>query len=278
MPIRTCMVGGPFMARTSGAHGKIFHSGLVAGVVLVFLVAMTTYSLAAARATPSPVSHGQDALLYNNTTVVNVAGTDQFAWVPSVLSAQSLHVEFVVTNAGTISHTFTLSDRVNVTAPPNATSSTAPGQWFETSHLYANEPLNASTSAGPTVLHVFVNFTAIGFYQFICIPHYALGMKGIIYVGVPVPSSTTPVAPPIEGFWVIVIVIAALASLTVILGFVVGKRSAPHAGRTHDKTPETALTSTVEYYNDSRPTPMESPDAPQSGGPDVGNSSPPRAP
>jgi plastocyanin len=232
-------------------------------MVLIGSLAMGGVGAGASGGVSAGPGAGPPIPLSNNTTVIHLMVTDQFAFVPNVLSSPSLKVEFVIENAGTIDHTFTLSDRVNATAPSNATASTAPGQWFESSHLYANVPVNASTSGGTNYVYVNVTFRQVGYYQFICIPHYALGMKGLVYVGEAAPSSSSSVNPLQYGFVYIIVIISALVAVVIVMALIVGKRGAAHAGPTHGKSRDEVITSRVDYYNDSRPSPYESDEAPE---------------
>jgi uncharacterized cupredoxin-like copper-binding protein len=117
--------------------------------------------------------------------------TDQYQFIPSILSASISHypqvVDVLVTNQGSLGHTYTVSSLSNYTlSPANFT------QTFATNAPLVNAPVGSG--AGSTV---WANFTirGPGVYQYICtVPgHFANGMTGFLYVDVPVPA--TPVAP-----------------------------------------------------------------------------------
>jgi len=152
-------------------------------------------------------------LLSENTT--NTPG-----FVPNLLSATPAHfpvtIDVLVTNQGDLGHTFTLASQSNVTLLVSNYSS----------YFLAHPPLADSSvpaSAGGTV---WANFTifAPGVYQYICTitGHFAAGMYGFLYVGVPVPAVASPPSTAIVEEWVLVgsavllgigVVIAMVAAL-----------------------------------------------------------------
>ncbi len=153
---------------------------------------------------------GPGLALSENTT--NTPG-----FTPDVLSATPAHypeaVDVLVTNLGDLSHTFTLAAQSNVTL--------SPGNF--TTYFQQHPPLvsvNVPSGAG---LSVWANFTvkAPGVYQYICeIPgHFADGMDGFLYVGVPVPAVAPPPSTAIVEGWILV-GSAALLGLGVVLALV----------------------------------------------------------
>lgn len=115
--------------------------------------------------------------------------TNNLQFVPSILSggptvhgAATFHV--LVTNLGDLSHTFTVSSQVNITL-------TSTGNFSKFPPL-VNQSIPASTGGS-----AWANFTVpgIGVYEYACtVPgHFAGGMYGFLYVGVPVP--VPPSAP-----------------------------------------------------------------------------------
>lgn len=117
--------------------------------------------------------------------------TDSLSFVPDALSASPAHypvvVAVLVTNEGTFGHTFTMEAQTNVTLLPTNFSD----------YFSAHPPLvNAAVPSLPGGT-VWANFTVPGpgVYEYICtVPgHFASGMYGFFYVGVPVPAP--PVAP-----------------------------------------------------------------------------------
>jgi len=159
-------------------------------------------------------SVGPGLLLSDNTT-------DNLQFVPSVLAASPSHypvaLDVLVTNEGSFGHTFSVSAQANVTlSPTNFT------QYFA-----QHAPLisvSVPTGAGTTV---WANFTVPGpgIYQYICeVPgHFASGMAGLLYVGVPVPAAPTPPSTAVVETWVLAgsaillgigVALAAIASFT----------------------------------------------------------------
>ena len=128
-------------------------------------------------------STGPGLELSENTT--NAPG-----FVPNVLAAAPTHypinLDVLVTNEGNLPHTFTVAPQSNVSLlPSNFTA------------YFAQHPALVSASvpasAGGTI---WGNFTipGPGVYQYICeIPgHFAAGMYGYLYVGVPPPAQPSP--------------------------------------------------------------------------------------
>ena len=133
--------------------------------------------------------------------------TNAFSFVPNALSAgPSVHgsVTFhvLVTNEGSLSHTFT------VAAEPNVTLTTI-------GYFASHPPLvNVSVPDSPGG-SVWANFTApaVGVYEYVCtVPgHFTQGMYGFLYVGVPVPP---PPASPSTA----IVSVPILAGSAVLLG------------------------------------------------------------
>lgn len=157
---------------------------------------------------------GPGLLLSENTT--NTPG-----FSPNVLAAAPSHypiaLDVFVTNLGDLSHTFTLASQSNVTL--------SSGNF--TTYFMAHPPLvsvNVPASPGGTV---WANFTlsAPGVFEYICeIPgHFAAGMFGLLYVGVPLPAVAPPPSTAIVEVWVLLgsaillgvgLALAVIASLT----------------------------------------------------------------
>lgn len=134
------------------------------------------------------------------TTVDNT--TDSYAFVPAVLAANASHYPFnldvLVTNTGSLGHTFTVAAQTNYTLSPANFS-----QYFQTHPPFVS--VNVPAGAGTTV---WANFTVPGpgVYQYICevAGHFANGMTGELYVGVaPPPPPSAPSTAVIQG-WILV--------------------------------------------------------------------------
>lgn len=157
---------------------------------------------------------GASLLLSENTT-------DHYQFIPDELGASPTHypvkLDVLVTNTGSLGHTFTVAPQTNVTlSPTNFT------QYFT-----AHPPLvsvNVPSGAGSAV---WANFTvpAPGVYQYICeiTGHFSNGMFGFLYVGVPVPPPPVPPSTALIETWVLAgsgallaigIAIAVVASFT----------------------------------------------------------------
>lgn len=147
--------------------------------------------------------------------------TDNLQFVPSVLAASPAHypsaLDVLVTNEGSFGHTFTLAAQTNVTLSPTNF----------TTYFGQHPPLVSATVPSGAGSTVWANFTVPGpgVYQFICeVPgHFASGMTGFLYVGVPVPALPPAPSTAVVETWVLVgsavlvgigVGLAALAAFT----------------------------------------------------------------
>jgi plastocyanin len=96
-----------------------------------------------------------------------------------------VNVAIQITNLGGASHTFSLEAQSN--------NSLSPGNF--STYFQDHPPLVDVAMGGPGV-PVWANFTVVapGAYEYICkiIPHFASGMFGWLYVGVPAPAPPQP--------------------------------------------------------------------------------------
>lgn len=156
---------------------------------------------------------GPGEMLSENTT-------DALSFVPSMLSASPssypVTLDVLVTNLGNDGHTFTMSPLSNVTLLPSNYT-----QFFQQHSALANSAV--PSGAGDTV---WANFTvyAPGVYQYICTitGHFANGMTGELYVGVPVPPAPPPPSTAIVQGWILIGVAALLGvgiAIVVIASF-----------------------------------------------------------
>jgi uncharacterized cupredoxin-like copper-binding protein len=166
------------------------------------------------------------------TVVLTENATDSLSFVPNVLSAgPTVHgpvtLDILLVDLGSISHTFTVAPQPNVT--------------LTTIGYFASHPPLANQSLGPSPPKpIWANFTvpSVGIYEYVCTitGHFAAGMYGFLYVGVPVPPppptpSTAIVAIPIlVGSAVLLGVGVVLALGTAYLGRLPKK---PPAGGPH---------------------------------------------
>jgi uncharacterized cupredoxin-like copper-binding protein len=112
------------------------------------------------------------------------------AFVPAALQANAIGypvtVDVGVSNLGSTPHTWTLVGQADVNLTPGNFSS-----YFQAHPAAAN--VNVPSTPGAVV---WANFTIpkAGVYQFLCeIPgHFAAGMVGYLYVGVPAPTQSGP--------------------------------------------------------------------------------------
>jgi uncharacterized cupredoxin-like copper-binding protein len=156
-----------------------------------------------------------------NESTINAPG-----FSPDVLAANGTHyplvIDILVTNQGTLPHTFTVVPQSNVTlTPQNFTN------YFDVHAPLAN--VNVPPSTGGTV---WANFTVgIGVYQYLCeIPgHFEAGMDGLLYVGVPPPPVPAAPSTAIVEEWVLVgsAVLLGIGVLLAATASFVGRFPAP---------------------------------------------------
>ncbi|MCI4350537.1 MAG: hypothetical protein L3K15_03375 [Thermoplasmata archaeon] len=121
--------------------------------------------------------------------VLQTNATTGLSFVPNLLGVQPAHypvaVDVLVTNVGSLPHTFTIESQPNVTL-----SSTSFYATFKTAPPAANVSVPNPGSVA------WANFSVprAGVYEFICevAGHFANGMFGFLYIGVPVPVISAP--------------------------------------------------------------------------------------
>ena len=214
--------------RFFAANGSLANVSLAGGGVgwanLTFNVSQGFDSFEFASVVPYQFQAGMWGLLNITSTAAGLLlsenTTNSLAFVPNVLSASPTHfpvdLDVLVTNQGSFGHTFTMAPQSNVTLLSTN----------YTSYFAAHAPLvsqNVPALPGGTV---WANFTvaAPGVYEYICevSGHFANGMYGFLYVGVPVPLPPPPPSTAIVGGWVLVgsaillgvgVVVAAMTAL-----------------------------------------------------------------
>ena len=155
-------------------------------------------------------STGPGLKLSENTT--NAPG-----FVPNVLAAQPAHypinLDVLVTNEGSLPHTFTVAPQSNVSLLPSNF----------TSYFSRHAPLvSANVPASPGgAIWANLTITGPGVYEYICeIPgHFSAGMYGYLYVGVAPPATPAPPSTAVVDAWVLG-GSAALLGIGVVLALV----------------------------------------------------------
>lgn len=157
-------------------------------------------------------STGPGLMVQENTT-------DAPGFQPSVLSASPTHypaaIDVLVTNLGSLGHTFTVVPQWNVTLTVGNYST-----YFTTHTPLVSQPIPSGTG-----MAAWANFTvpARGVYMYLCLVpgHFASGMDGALYVGIPVPPAPAAPSTAIVDTWILVgsavlfgigLVLAAVAS------------------------------------------------------------------
>lgn len=219
----------------------------IAGALLVLTLLLAYYGLGTVAA-ESPGAIARSAGSSSCSSTFTLYAYDSLSWSSSQVGPLCAKTTFTVINTGSTQHTFTVSDLVN-----QSDSSTTSTSFFTASASDTFYQASQTTWLnGSATLTITITFPTAGSYQFTCIPHYALGMDGFLYVDEPLPAPPAG-APSFAPFWYIVAVVATLAVLSVVLGMVYGKRGAEEEF-IGDDAPVTAR---PDYYNDSRPEPMD---------------------
>ena len=183
------------MAPSSNAWANVSFNASVGGDSFEF-VSLVPYQFQAGMwGFVNLTTSGPGTELMENTT-------DSYAFVPAVLAPNATHyplvLDVLVTNTGSLDHTFTVSPLSNYTLSPANFS-----QFFATNAPLVSVPVNSGV--GTTT---WANFTvrAPGIYQYVCEidDHFANGMSGLLYVGVAPPPPPPPVSTAIVESWVLV--------------------------------------------------------------------------
>ena len=140
-------------------------------------------------------STGPGLQVFENTT-------DAPGFQPSVLSASParypVSVDVLVTNLGNLGHTFTVVPQGNVTLTV--------GNY--TSYFATHPPLVSASIPSGAGSTAWANFTipAPGVYMYLCLVtgHFAAGMSGELYVGIPVPPPPLAPSSAIVDSWILV--------------------------------------------------------------------------
>ncbi|MFI5414073.1 MAG: hypothetical protein ACHQ16_00110 [Candidatus Lutacidiplasmatales archaeon] len=188
---------------------------VVAAVLAIALIP----ALEPARAAPRASSGLRTSA--NGVDFLNVSVSDQLAFTTNIGEVQpgdSVHV--VVTQLGTVPHTFTVSPTAGYTFP--TTDSASDLQAYFSSHApIVNVQIGSTTGA-----KYFANFTAppVGVYEYVCTqPGHFPSMSGLLGSG-EAPGSLSTSNGPGAPVYIISGVIVGLVVLALVLGFVVGKR------------------------------------------------------
>ncbi len=153
-----------------------------------------------------------------------VNASDTFRFLPSQLNASaslqypiSVTVELGLASGSAFSHTFTLSPL------PNYNLSSANYTTFFSQHAPLVS-IDAPATSGPFTNGTFV-IDGPGYYEYICeiTGHFADGMFGFLYVGVPLPALPTAPSTAIVDEWLLIggaVVLGIGAILAAVVAFV----------------------------------------------------------
>ena len=173
------------------------------------------------------------------TIIMSVGANGELVFSPDAFptSGQTIispgeNITLVITNLGSLPHTFTLSSLVNYTLPYSGNTNLT-GTFLVSHPAYFS--VNIPGVQGGMTTASFIAPDKIGSYQYFCTEpeHFASGMEGVMGVGITVGP---PPPPPSIGLPVFIIAgtIVGLVILAIVLGFVVGARE----GSKHEMPPE----------------------------------------
>jgi uncharacterized cupredoxin-like copper-binding protein len=163
---------------------------------------------------------------------VSLSVSDSLRFTPSsVMVTPGASIKVLISNLGSLAHTFTLSSVANYTIPSSDTPADL-SAFFSKNAPLANVSIGAGVGTTATV-----TFTApkTGFYEFVCtVPgHFQSGMLGFLGSGVTPPGATVSTGPGAPVF-IIAGTIVTLIIIAIVLGFVIGKRE----GSKYEMPPE----------------------------------------
>ena len=157
-----------------------------------------------------------------SNTWINLTLTSALAFTPTNPSSPTMSVTFEVRSTDPVNnHTFTLSSRVNVTAPTGSSPDNTSSGWF--SGTYVSRDV---TVAPDGVVFVNVTFPTPGTYQFICRYHYPV-MAGVVTVGPGASSTSSSPSYLLYGATGAIVLIIVVVATVVYLGRRKPKAAAP---------------------------------------------------
>jgi len=171
------------------------------------------------------------------TSSIAVTTTTSTTFSPNEFQdvAPNTTVTVAITDASAEAHTFTIIGKQGWVIPP-AITPTAFDQL-----VYGSSPavvFNYNVSSAGTVTVTFTS-PPTGWYEFVCTEpgHFTSGMYGFIAFGMNLPQNLTVTSPnegPGAALFIIIGTIVTLVVITLVLGFVVGRRK----GAQHEMPPE----------------------------------------
>jgi plastocyanin len=148
-----------------------------------------------------------------SNTWINLTLTNALAFVPTNPSSSTMAVTFEVRNTDPLNnHTFTLSSRVNATAPSGSAPDNVTGDWF--SAPYVSRDVQISPGS---VAFVNITFPTAGTYQFICRYHFP-AMSGLVTVSSGSSSSSSSPSYLLYGATGAIVLIIVVVATVVYLG------------------------------------------------------------
>lgn len=154
---------------------------------------------------------------------LNVSVTDALKFVLSTDEVPlNATVHVVVTQVGSVLHTFTLASVAGFSFPASDGTSELDAYFAQ------HPPLVNLTVPATTGAVVYANFTspAFGIYEFVCLEpgHFQAGMFGFLGAGEHGGGQGTADTGPGAPVFIITAVIVVLVIIALVLGFVIGKR------------------------------------------------------
>ncbi len=177
------------------------------------------------------VSHPASANAYvvdaAGSASVSVTASSGFMFTPNNFNDVATNTTVTVTfvDGDTLAHTFSILDRQGVVIPDQSTIT--PTQLDQLFTQYG-ALVSMTNNPGQTNTTTFAS-PGTGWYEFVCLEegHFQSGMFGFIAFGEALPTNLSVSAPydgPGAAVFIIIGTIVALTVISVVLGFVVGRR------------------------------------------------------
>jgi len=171
-------------------------------------------------------------------TSIAVTATNAYSFLPNTFEdvATNSTITVTFTDGSDLAHTFTIIGREGWVIPSSYTST----QIYALAYLDQPKYLvNVNVTGDGDMATATFNSTGPGWYEFVCTEggHFALGMYGFIAFGMALPSNLTVssgVPGPGAALFIIIGTIVTLVVVTIILGFIFGRRK----GAEHEMPPE----------------------------------------
>lgn len=171
-------------------------------------------------------------------TSIAVTATSGYSFDPNTFQniATNATITVTFTDGSDLAHTFTIIGREGWVIPSSYSDTQILALAYGT---HPKNLANVNVSGSGDVESTVFNSTGPGWYEFVCTEggHFQLGMYGFIAFGMSLPSNLTVssgLPGPGAALFIIVGTIVTLVVVTIVLGFIFGRRQ----GAEHEMPPE----------------------------------------